>query len=120
MNNRESRIRDRYQQRQAEEQRERRQQEDSEVPEETETYGGLSYTWVSFDEAQDITRVGVSLSDYGEGPGLKQWIRVKDDWTDLANFVSRCREFGFPTTHPYGRLTEKMEHKVMTFDQNAL
>ena len=128
MNNRERRLRDGYQQRQAEEQRERRQEEESDEPEtqssscisSTSAHGGLSYTWVSFDEAQDITRVGVSLSYYGEGPGIKQWLRVKDDWTDLANFEDRCRRFGFPDTHQYGKLTANREDKVMRFDQNAL
>ena len=76
--------------------------------------------WVSFDDENPLNLAGFTISDYGEGPGLKQWIRVKDDWTDLANFVTRCRVFGFPDTHPYGELTNKMEDKVMTFDQNAL
>ena len=118
MNNRERRIRERYQQRQAEAQRHRSPTASDDC--QVEVYGETSFDWWIIDDVgSDTDPITFIHRSNLDGPGLGEWLRVKDDWTDLAAFERKCRRYGFPDTHPYGKLKEGPTIR-MTFDKYSL
>ena len=51
-----------------------------------------------------------------DGPGISQWMRIKDDWTDLGDFRQRCHKYGFPTKIPGLTLNQKWKDKVFNLN----
>ncbi len=59
----------------------------------------------------------LSIGSGREGPGIQQWMRIKDDWTDIADFQRRCLHYGFPASIPGLKLTSKYIDKVFKLDE---